>query len=316
MKAFVKYTFTLLVCLAGLDGFAQHYTAGLKSMKDLVYNYESKYIRLDNDIELSYIEEGAGSQTIIFIHGLGSYIPAWNKNVESLRDFYRCIAIDLPGYGKSSKENYSGTMEFYADVIRQFCQKKGLTNVVLAGHSMGGQISMVTALKYPELVSKLILIAPAGFEIFNKGEKQWFRDVMTVDGVRLTTVENIRLNLAYNFYSMPNDAEFMIKDRIEMRTASDFSAYCYAITQSVKGMVDQPVFDYLPLIKQPALCVFGENDNLIPNRFLNGGPTRKYAEIGASRMPDCKLKMLPKAGHFVMYERSEDVNSMIRDFLK
>ena len=316
MKNSAKYIIIAIICLVQIRVNAQHYTSVMKSMKDLVYNYDSKFISLNNDIELSYIEEGSGNETVLFIHGLGSYIPAWNKNLESLKDFYKCIAIDLPGYGKSSKENYSGSMEFYADVIHEFCQKKSLGQVILAGHSMGGQISMVTALKYPTLVKKLILIAPAGFEVFNKGEKQWFRDVMTVDGVRLTTVENIRLNLAYNFYQMPADAEFMVKDRIEMRGASDFPAYCYAITQSVKGMVDQAVFDFLPDIKQPALCIFGENDNLIPNRFLNGGPTRKFAEKGASRMPNCSLKLIPKAGHFVMYEKSEEVNSFIREFLR
>ena len=296
--------------------FSQVKQESLHSMQDLVYKFDTKKISLQGNINLAYIDEGTGNETIIFIHGLGSYIPAWDKNVESLKDFYRCIAIDLPGYGKSSKENYIGTMDFYADVINDFCRQKNLHNVILAGHSMGGQISLTTALKYPDLVKRLILIAPAGFETFNKGEKQWFRDVITVDGVRLTSVEIIKTNLAYNFYKLPKDANFMINDRIAMRTAVDFEAYCYNIVQSVKGMVDQPDFEFLPNVKQPTLCIFGENDNLIPNRYLNGGFTRKYAMKGASRMPNCELKLIGKAGHFVMFEKAEEVNSFIRSFLK
>ena len=283
---------------------------------DIVYPFEVKKVILTGDIQLAYAEEGNGKQTIIFIHGLGSYLPAWKKNVESLKDSYRCIAIDLPGYGKSSKGNYSGMMEFYAEIIQEFCKSKALNNIILCGHSMGGQIAITAALKYPHLIQKLILIAPAGFETFNKGEKQWFRDVMTVDGVRLTSVEQIKTNLAYNFYNMPDDAKFMIDDRIDMRDASDFNAYCYSIVQSVKGMVDQPVYEFLPQVKQATLCIFGENDNLIPNRYLNGGFTRRYAKKGANRLPDCSLIMIPHAGHFVMFEKSEEVNAFIKNFIK
>jgi hypothetical protein len=52
---------------------------------------------------------------------------------------------------------------------------------------------------------------------------------------------------------------FMIDDRLAMRTASDFPGYCYIIPQSVRGMVDEPVYDYLPQAKQPSLVIFGEN---------------------------------------------------------
>src|SRR5690606_13071900 len=151
---------------------------------------------------------------------------------------------------------------------------------------------------------------------FNKGQRQWFRDVMTVDGVRLTTVEQIRVNYAYNFYNMPKDAQFMVDDRINIRLASDFTDYCYHITQGVNAMVDSPVFEFLPLIKQPTLCIFGANDNLIPNRYLNGGATEKFAKLGADKIPNCRLHMIEKAGHFTMFEKPEDVNQLMKSFLK
>lgn len=282
---------------------------------EIPYPFAVQKINLPDDITLAYVEEGQGPVTILFIHGLGSYLPAWKKNVEDLRTSYRCIAIDLPGYGHSGKGNYPGDMRFYARVIRDFVQAKQLGKVVLAGHSMGGQIALTAALAYPELVDKLILVAPAGFETFNKGEKQWFRDVLPPDAVRLTTVEQIRTNLAYNFYRLPKDAQFMIDDRIAMRSAEDFPAYCHAVSASVKGMVDEPVYEFLPQVKQPTLCLFGENDNLIPNRYLNPGPTEHVGQTGANRMPHCKLVMLPKTGHFAMFESAEKVNAEIRGFL-
>lgn len=288
----------------------------VKSMEEINYILPVQKEKLSDDIELAYIEQGTGDQTIIFIHGLGSYLPAWNKNLPELSNNYKTIAIDLPGYGKSSKGNYEYSMTFYAGVIKEFIEKKNLKNVVLAGHSMGGQIAMVAALQYPQTIQKLILIDPAGFEVFNKGQKEWFRNVMTLDGVKYTPAQQIRTNLAVNFYNMPEDAEFMINDRIAMRGAADFDAYCYAVTESVKGMVNQPVYDFLPEIKQPTLTIFGENDQLIPNRYLNGGKTEKYAKDGASKMPNNQLIMLPKTGHFAQFEKADEVNTAIRDFLK
>jgi pimeloyl-ACP methyl ester carboxylesterase len=287
----------------------------LLQMDDLEYPYMVKKLLLDSGPEIAYVDEGKGDQVIIFIHGLGSYLPAWKKNIEVLKSSYRCIAIDLPGYGKSSKQPHTGKMSYYASVVNEFAGKLGLKQVTLAGHSMGGQISMVAALNYPELVKSLILVDPAGFERFNEGQKQWFRNVMTLEGVKNTPAEDIQSNLAVNFYNMPDDAEFMITDRIAMRKAADFDNYCYAVVQSVHGMVDEPVIDLLPNISQPTLVIFGENDNLIPNRFLNPGKTIKIAESGKSKIPNSKLLMVKKAGHFVQFEKPLEVNKGIVDFL-
>lgn len=71
------------------------------------------------------------------------------------------------------------------------------------------------------------------------------------------------------------------------------------IPKNVRGMVDYPVYDVLPEIKQPVLTLFGEMDNLIPNRYLNGGRTSDIARDGSSRIPNSLLLMIPKAGHFV-----------------
>jgi pimeloyl-ACP methyl ester carboxylesterase len=312
-----KYVFiTLIVSLMISCTTPYKKLAKFKTFDDMEYMHQVKKVNLpQNGYDIAYTDEGKGSKTIIFIHGLGSYSQAWIKNVEALKSDFRCISIDLPGYGKSSKQPHSGQMTFYAGVVNELISELNLKNVYLAGHSMGGQISITTHLLYPDAVKGLILVSPAGFERFHKGQKQWFRDVMTVDGVKLTTTEAIQNNLASNFYRLPKDADFMITDRISMRSADDFGAYCYAVVQSVQGMVDNPVIDYLEDIKVPTLIFFGENDNLIPNRFLNPGPTIEVAKYGASKIKDSKLVMVPKSGHFTMFEKSDVFNNEVVNFL-
>ena len=288
----------------------------VKKIEDINYPFDVKKIKLKNNIEIAYTEQGGGETTILFLHGLGSNMMAWKNNIPELKKHFRCIAFDWPGYGKSSKGKYEGSMQFYSKITAEFIDKMNLGKVVLAGHSMGGQIAVTTALAFPGKIDKLILASPAGFETFTKGQKQWLRDVFTSDLVKYTPVENIKNNLANNFYNMPKDAEFMIKDRIEMRTADDFDWYAYIIPKNVQGMVDAPVFEYLKEIKQPVLVLFGKNDNLIPNRFLNGGNTEKYARAGAEQIPDCKLVMVDKAGHFAQFEQAGVFNENVISFLK
>lgn len=283
---------------------------------ELKYPFSVKKVNLTDGKVMAYMDEGSSKEVIIFIHGLGSYSPAWMKNVAELKNTFRCIAIDLPGYGKSSKEIHTGQMEFYADEIVDMMGKLGIEKANIAGHSMGGQIGMVLAIKYPEKVNKLILVDPAGFESFTSGQKQWFRDVMTVDLVKLTNTQAIRANLVSNFYNMPEDAEFMVTDRIAMRGARDFENYCYAVTRSVHGMVDQPVIDFLDKIKQPTLIFFGENDNLIPNSALNPGLTVDIAKAGAAKIPNNKLIIVPKCGHFMQFEKPQVFNKEVADFLR
>ena len=288
----------------------------INSMSELKYDYTVHYADLSGDIKLAYVDEGKGKETILMIHGLGSYLPAWKKNISELSKYYRVIAVDLPGYGKSSKLPHSGLMSFYAGVIAEFIQKMDLGPVNLAGHSMGGQISMVLALEKPELVKRLILVDPAGFEAFTAGQRNWFKDVMTPNLVRLTTVDAIETNLASNFYRMPDDARFMIEDRIAMRDASDFEAYCLAVARSVHGMVEEPVLEKLTRIKMPTLIFFGENDMLIPNRYLNPGFTSKIANTGAGLIKGSKLVMVPKCGHFMMFEKPDVFNTETRSFIQ
>ena len=312
----MKYaTFFIVIVLALSSCAFQKSIPVIESFDDILYPYDVKKVTLDDGKEIAYMDEGQG-EVILFIHGLGSYAPAWKENIHTLRQSFRCIAIDLPGYGKSSKGKYEVKMSSYADVIKAFTEKLNLNKVHLAGHSMGGQIAIMVSLAYPEIVDQLVLIAPAGFETFTPGQKQWFREVLSPTAVKLTSADNIKANIGWNFHKLPKSAYFMISDRIAMKSAREFDAYCYIIPECVKGMVDEPVFDYLDDLKPRTLVIFGKSDNLIPNRYLNPGHTEDYAHKGADKIPDCRLEMIENAGHFVHFEKAEMVNSFISQFLK
>jgi pimeloyl-ACP methyl ester carboxylesterase len=108
----------------------------------------------------------------------------------------------------------------------------------------------------------------------------------------------------------------MITDRMAMRGASDFENYCFAVANSVNGMVSEPVIDKLDEIKAPTLIFFGENDYLIPNRYLNPGKTKEIAEYGHQNIKNSELVMIPKCGHFLMFEKPDIVIEKINAFIR
>ena len=88
-------------------------------------------------LNMAYVEKGKG-QPVVFIHGLGGNLSHWTKAVKKLSATYKCIAVDLPGYGYSDKKfstNDKDQLQFYADMLTEFIQKKNLKKIVVAGHS-------------------------------------------------------------------------------------------------------------------------------------------------------------------------------------
>ncbi len=285
------------------------------SFKKLPYPMPVSHLAVDG-VQVAFTDVGVGEPALLLIHGLGSYMPVWQRNLDALAEHHRVVAIDLPGYGKSSKANYDYSMAFYARTVEGVIDALGLGRVVLVGHSMGGQIALTHALRYPGRAEALVLVSPAGFERFGAGEGAWLAEAVNKDYVARTPAEAVYANVANNFYSMPKEARFMVDDRLRVIGGPDFDAYTYAVARSVYAMVHEPVLDRLGQIKVPTLVVFGEDDGLIPNPILHGGTTRAVAEGGTRRLPRGRLVMIPRAGHMVQFERPVQFDAALLEFLK
>lgn len=288
-----------------------------QKVADLIkpYTFETHYTVLNDNIKIAYVDQGEGDKTLLFVHGLATYLPSWQKNIEVLQNNFRCVAIDLPGYGRSSKDYISGSMGFYADVIHEFIKQKDLKNVVLIGHSMGAQISMTAALKYKD-IEAMILAAPAGIETFNETEGKWMKSIFNPESIGAATAEQVEFNYKLNFFIMPDDVRFMISDRINMKKGTDFMAYCNAVSLGVYGMLDEPVYSKLSEIDIPTMIVYGKNDALIPNKILHKTATiDQIANEAHSKIKNSKLEMIDECGHFVPFEKADKFNQIILEFL-
>lgn len=265
-------------------------------------------------LNIAYIDEGQGTDTLLFVHGLGHSALGWMRNIEYLQKYYRCIAIDLPGNGLSSKGNYPYSMYFFAEAIAAFISEMKLSNVYLAGHSMGGQIAMTFALNHPGLIKGLILCAPAGFETFSEWEKSLYRNTMYFVDMVSNEETSLRKAVQNSFYIMPDNAPAFIQQLVDLMHLQDRSHYRYMIEHCISAMLEEPVYERLSEIKLPVLTLFGERDNLIPNKFIHPVSTKKLAADATARFDHARLEMISQCGHFVQWEKAAQVNAFIRDF--
>lgn len=303
---------SILLLFPALGSIAQH--SDMKS--DITYPADLRHVELPDGKKIAYLDRGKGAYTLLFIHGLGSNLKSWQKNMAVLSTQYRCIALDLPGYGKSTGGDYAYNMSFFADAVSAFIRQLKLKKVILVGHSMGGQIALTEILRNNKRIKKLILLAPAGIETFDDKEKAILRNVYTPEILKNTPEAQIRKNFEINFVQFPADAEFMIADRLALRQTPAYDDYCRMIPKCVAGMLDEPVFERLPKVTLPTLIIYGENDMLIPNRFLHPAmTTAQVAALARERIAGSQMLPAPNAGHFVQWEADAFVNEAIIDFL-
>jgi pimeloyl-ACP methyl ester carboxylesterase len=272
-------------------------------------------VKLKRGIEISYLDKGNSDKTIVCIHGLGSNKKAFLKNIDELSKKLRIIPIDLPNYGNSSKGDFPSTIKFFSEIIIEFIEALDLRNVILCGHSMGSQISIFTALNHPDLINKLILIAPAGLEKFSPQEIKRIERYFSFDAIKNLPPEQIKFNVKLNFYEFPEDAQFMIDERLELSKKPDFDYYCLTVSRAFQDMLKNPVLDLLYLVNQSVLLFFGKEDALIPNKILHHTTTEIIAQEACKKIKKCNLILISNCGHFLQFECPEIFNREIINFV-
>ncbi|MEZ4471722.1 MAG: alpha/beta hydrolase [bacterium] len=275
---------------------------------------------LPADTAITYVElNPEGKRTLVFIHGLGSYLKFWRAQLDTFAGKgYRVIAVDLPGYGKSSKPaTFPYTMVAQADAVRALVQHLGLEKPTLVGHSMGGQIALTYAIRWPAEPGALVLTAPAGFEKFSAREKAWFKSVVTSAGIRAADEHAIWGSVRRgNFARWQPDLAWLIEERARVAGTDEFAAYAYANVKSIHGLLDTDFTrDSLWRIQVPTLILHGDQDRLIPNPFMHGGETREIMEVGRRGIKDAKLVTLHGCGHTVQLDCPIEYNAALSAFL-
>ena len=134
---------------------------------------EKKFISIGNET-LAYLDVGEGP-VVLMVHGNMSSSVHYEPLISRIKDKYRCIAVDLRGFGDSSYNNRFDTLEELADDVNLFTEALGIDSYYLIGWSNGGGVSLKICAKYPEKVKKFFDIEGAGLKGYPLYKKENYK---------------------------------------------------------------------------------------------------------------------------------------------
>ena len=263
---------------------AINFEAGLSDLKER-----------DADIsvgEIVYFENAQRDKkpSVLLVHGFGANKENWLRFSRSFKDNYHVVAVDLPGHGKSVNSfdlNYS--LENQVAWLHEFTQNIGLQSFHLAGNSMGGAISALYAVKYPEQVISATLIDPAGIHDF----RSVMQDLIDQGDNPLVVEDTQGFNRLMNFAL---EQPPFVPWPITMVNAEHAKALKPLHDKLWKDMLQGQGDSFKPLLKQirvPTLVQWGEQDRVI---------NYKNIEVFKNLIPSVTTHVWPNVGHAPMVE--------------
>ncbi len=111
---------------------------------------------------LSAVETAGGADSVVLLHGFGGSAAAWQKVQEAISPEYATLALDLPGHAGSLDYEGFGNAAFAAKAVINEMDRREIAAFHLAGHSMGGAVAALAAIRHPHRVLSLTLLAPGG----------------------------------------------------------------------------------------------------------------------------------------------------------
>lgn len=257
-----------------------------------------------NDTEIFYRKEGRGDETIVFSHGLLLDHSQYDRQVDALRDDYRCIAYDHRGQGRSAvPDRPLVDMEtLYFDAV-ELIERFDAAPCHFVGLSMGGFVGLRVAARRPDLVRSLTLIdTRAGAEPKKNIPKyQRLNFVARWFGIGLVSARVLPILFGDTFL---DGSEF---ERARAKWRERLEGNSKEIYKAVNGVLHRPsVESEVEGIDVPTQVIHGEEDEAIP---LSTGRALADAIDGAGFVP------IPEAGHTPTVENPTAVNDALRSFL-
>lgn len=261
-----------------------------------------------------YPAKGASKGTIVFVHGFRGAHDGLHAIIGSLDDF-DCIAPDLPGYGISQPAKTKHNLETYSAWLGEFISNLKLkTKPTVVGHSFGTLVVSAHASQKNEMssivlinpVSKPGLQGPRRFVSALTSLLFWATGKLPEKGSRAVVDSWIVLQFVSSIMAKSRDHE--LRRWIHRQHHSTMKNYANSdvMYESYQASIKHCVEEYAAKIKNHTLMIAGERDDITS--------AAQQLEV-SKKLPDATLVVIPKVGHLVHYEASDEAAKLIRDFL-
>ncbi|MER7848562.1 alpha/beta hydrolase [Kitasatospora sp. NPDC096077] len=260
-----------------------------------------------------------GAGTAVFLHGLGGWTHNWAALIDLLHGSVHCLALDLPGYGRSAPPAEGVvTVEGQATAVAAHLDRAGHRRVHLVGNSLGGLTALHLAAHRPELVASLTLLAPVlpalpppraalAALLALPGAPRLYGRLLAGRSPERQLDDLYRLIYADPGRVRPDQRATEARERLR-RSALPHAPRILpegmraVVRASLHRGVSSP-WQQAGRITAPTLLVYGREDRLVPFRLA----ARAYAAFR-----DARLLTLPDTGHVAMQERPAPVAAALR----
>ncbi|WP_186198772.1 alpha/beta fold hydrolase [Burkholderia gladioli] len=256
---------------------------------------------LDVDgVRLAYRLQGEGPRELVCIHGVGSYLEAWQGAINALGGGFRVLSFDLRGHGRSERVKGRYEIDDFVGDVLALADHAGFTRFDLAGFSLGGLIAQRLALTHPARLRRLVLLATVAGRTAEERARVAERLAALQAGERGAHYDASLSRWLSEDFQARHPA---LVDELRRRNAQN-DPDCYAAAYRVLaqtdfgGLIDQ--------IAMPTLIATGECD---------AGSNPRMARYMHERIPDSRLAILPNLRHSLLNEAPEQVAALMRAFL-
>jgi pimeloyl-ACP methyl ester carboxylesterase len=254
--------------------------------------------------KIHYLEAGRGAP-VILLHGSGGEGARWSPTIRGLAPDFRVIAPDQIGWGASDKPLtiYHGGV--FAEFLARFMKEFGVPKAALIGQSMGAGVALQMAVKYPQMVERMVLVNGGGFTSPSDPPRAGTPDWRARQIANAGTLAESREYLEKMYYNKNLISDALVEQNLVLRLRSAYTAESVQ-TANARGLGNLTE-DEVRGIKAPTLLVWGANDTLSPPANAD----KLNAAISGSRKV-----LIDKAGHYPFIEHPEQFNAAVREFLK
>lgn len=248
--------------------------------------------------------EGGRGPNLVFLHGSWDDGSQWLRTIEHLSPDFQCFAPDLLGFGDSERPNVHYSIDLEVECLAQYLDTLNLRQVYLIGHSVGGWVAASYAIKYPDRVQGLVLLAPEGVKAGNRrGRWQtaswligqpplaywWLRSIYPI--AKLLGSQN-KIDRLLNFRQQLMQSRVAVQ-LLFRRRRSEITA----------ELVDEN----LPLLRAPVLLLHGSEDTPAALSLC-----QSYAALA----PNAELQSVTPGDSNLPQEVPDIVANYIREFVK
>jgi pimeloyl-ACP methyl ester carboxylesterase len=267
---------------------------------------EGRFIDLGGR-QTHYLEKGEG-EPVILLHGFFFDSFLWSRNLDALARKFKVYALDLWGYGYSTREPLDYGYPLYSEQLSQFMDALGIARASLVGQSMGGGTAIHFVVEHRERVEKLVLVASAGMpnpmppiaKLFNLPRVGEFFMGLNTDAIRRKGLGDIfihdRKRITDAFFEQATRPQ-KIRQSLEVGLAITRKDFFDKLGDEVRQLAELDV---------PTLIVWGREDK--------GTPLRCGQEMHRV-LKGSRFEVLDDAGHVPNFEQADAFNRLVVDFL-